>query len=242
MKSPTVPLNTIPLDAPFWWPDRTPVDEPQVVSGFICPATFTVTGLPVPVTFGTGIVYAPGPPPTGKVTIGHLTVDTSTSVPKSLDLPLEALTRAAVRASTARGVLLPKNYKAFTWNLSDPSTWVRAEADQPLPTGMSMIVTDDLPVPWPIHVGPISSDEEATLVARVTGLSRPRRTAITDDVLRETADVYRSAESDPRLAVATYFHVSPSTARQRIRKARERGFLEDVPDTDGRKARRKGKP
>lgn len=282
MTTPFVPPNTIPMDAPYWWPDTKPVDKPTVVPGLIVPATFTVTGLPVPVVFGTRITYQPGPPPTylfpfpnridpetafirrqptleergysrpfgGAIAISgsplfgfaisQLTVDTSTTVPKTLDLPLEALTRAAFRASTARTVLMPKNYKALIPNPFDPSTWIPTDLDRP-PAGVNMIVSDNQPTRWPNHVGPLSAAEEASLLARVAGIGRPRRNSITDDVLREVADVFRSAESDPRLAVAAHFQVSPSTARQRIRKARERGFLEDVPDTDGRKARRKGK-
>jgi len=297
MMTPNVPPNTIPIDGPYWWPDTKPVDKPTIVPGLIVPATFTVTGLPVPVVFGTRITYQPGPPPSylfpfpnrrdeetelirrpppspywkevrdlvigppylderpwsspigGAIAISgspsfgfaisQLTVDTSTTVPKTLDLPLEALTRAAVQASTARAVLLPKNYKALTPTLSDPMTWVTTDADRP-PAGVPMIVTDNEPTPWPIHVGPLSAAEDASLLARLFGVGSSRRTSITEDVLRETADVYRNATSDPRLAVAAHFQVSPSTARERIRKARERGLLEDIPDTDGRKARRKG--
>lgn len=241
MTTPSVRPNTIPMDAPYFWPTAhgVTVETPTIVPGFIGAATFTVTGLAVPVEFGTGLDFRPGPPATYTISISYVLVDTSTTLAPSLDIPLAALTRAAVQASTARAVLLPKNYKALMPNSFDPTTWVATDADRP-PAGVPMITTDDFPAPFPIHVGPLSAEEDAALLARLFGTGRPRRSAITDDVLRETADVYRNATSDPRLAVATYFQVSPSTARERIRKARERGLLEDIPDTDGRKARRKG--
>lgn len=57
----------------------------------------------------------------------------------------------------------------------------------------------------------------------VTG--RPARARVTDEHLREVAEVYRTAER-PHVAVAERFGLTQSNASQRIHEARRRGILE----------------
>jgi hypothetical protein len=53
-----------------------------------------------------------------------------------------------------------------------------------------------------------------------------RKVNITDDVLREVAEVYRANVSDrPTLAVAEHFDKGHSAAALYVKRARERGFL-----------------
>jgi hypothetical protein len=63
---------------------------------------------------------------------------------------------------------------------------------------------------------------------RTTSVGPQRGSRISDEVLKEVADVYQRASlrgSPVTYAVATEFCVSESTAGKRIMKARQRGFL-----------------
>jgi hypothetical protein len=59
-----------------------------------------------------------------------------------------------------------------------------------------------------------------------TRTARRTKTKITDDLLREVADVYRASVSDkPTAAVAEYLDRPHRTAALYVRRARDRGFL-----------------
>jgi hypothetical protein len=63
-------------------------------------------------------------------------------------------------------------------------------------------------------------------VAQTRTVRAARKVKITDDVLREVADVYRDNISDkPTEAVAEHFGKQHRTAALYIKRARERGFL-----------------
>ena len=74
----------------------------------------------------------------------------------------------------------------------------------------------------------VTTELERLDTARTTSVGPQRGSQISDDVLKEVADVYQRAQrrgSAVTYAVATHFHVSESTAGKRIMKARQRGFL-----------------
>ena len=74
----------------------------------------------------------------------------------------------------------------------------------------------------------ITTELERLDTVRTTSVGPQRGSQISDEVLKEVADVYQQASrrgSPVTYAVATEFHVSKSTAGKRIMKARQRGFL-----------------
>jgi len=74
---------------------------------------------------------------------------------------------------------------------------------------------------------PLTVEEERD-VERVTRTAVRRRAVITDDLLRRTADVYRSGRV---MGIQLAFDVSEATAYRYVREARARGFLESRTST-----------
>ena len=56
-----------------------------------------------------------------------------------------------------------------------------------------------------------------------------RRRAITDELLRDVARIYRLNPGSPTKSVSEALHVSPAQASRYVRQARERQFLEEYP-------------
>jgi len=227
MTSPHVPPNVVRLDVPIRWPVSA-VDRPTLVTGWIMPATFRVDGLGVDATFSTRAATRDD----GIVFVAIDTVTVSPTVPTTdLDLPLAGLLRAAVKASGVRGIRVPSGER-WTWDRADDPTSYRLADDT-----SSHFMTQDGPSDvWPLYVGPMSAEDEARLnVKAITGTGRATRTVLTDDVLRAVADVYNANTGTGRRAVADHFTIGLSAARERIRIARERGFIDELPSTDKRR-------
>lgn len=71
--------------------------------------------------------------------------------------------------------------------------------------------------------GPLPSQHRK---AAVNALMRSRRQTITDDLLRQVADVYEeNLHSAPTQAVADHFGISKSAADKRVKRARDAGFI-----------------
>lgn len=229
MTSPVIRPNEVPLSVPFVW-RVLDVDRPTLVTGWIMPATFTVEGLGVAVTFTTRA--AQNDDGTSFVAIDTVTV-TPTVPTTDVALPLAGLLRAAVKASGVRGIRVPPGER-WTWDVwNDPTSY------RPADDTSKHHLTQDGPADcWPVHVGPLTDDEEARMnVKAITGTGRAPRTALTDDVLAQVAEVVRANPGKSYLQVARTFGISRPAARERIRKARDRGFL--PPTADHYKNRKK---
>lgn len=229
MTSPVIRPNEVPLSLPFVWPVFD-VDRPTLVTGWIMPATFTVDGLGVAVNFTTRAAQNDD----GTTFVAIDTVTVTPTVPTTdMALPLAGLLRAAVKASGVRGIRVPPGER-WTWDVWNDPTSYRPADDTSTP-----VMTQDGPADcWPVHVGPLTAVEEARMnVKAITGTGRAPHTALTDDRLEEVAAVYKANPGNTGRAVAMTFSISPSAARERIRKARDRGFL--PPTADHYKNRKK---
>lgn len=229
MTSPVIRPNEVPLSLPFVWPVFD-VDRPTLVTGWIIPATFTVEGLASTVNFTTRAAQNGD----GTTFVAIDTVTVTPTVPTTdMALPLAGLLRAAVKASGVRGIRVPPGER-WTWDgRNDPTSY------RPADDTSTCYLTQDGPADcWPVHVGPLTDDEEARMnVKAITGTGRAPHTALTDDRLEEVAAVYKANPGNTGHAVAMTFSISPSAARERIRKARDRGFL--PPTADHYKNRKK---
>lgn len=67
------------------------------------------------------------------------------------------------------------------------------------------------------------------------GLRAQNRRKITDSILEEVARVYRDNRDSgaPTKAVADYLHLAPSTASLYVKRARQAGALDPLPERDG---------
>lgn len=230
MTSPVIRPNEVPMSVPFVWPAVDRVDRPTLVTGWIMPATFTVDGLGDAVNFTTRA--AQNDHGTTFVVIDTVTV-TPTVPTADMALPLAGLLRAAVKASGVRGIRVPPGER-WTWDVwNDPTSY------RPADDTSTHYLTQDGPSDcWPVHVGPLTADEEARMnVKAITGTGRAPYTALTDDVLAQVAEVVKANPGKSHLQVARTFGIGQSAARERIRKARARGFL--PPTADHYKNRKK---
>jgi hypothetical protein len=158
-----------------------------------------------------------------QVVVDTIHVDLShQTTPQNFPIPLGLLLKHALIASGARGLQLPPNWQGSVFG-----------DDLKFATG------DERFVVIPTSVGRMTRNEQRQHnLPDLIGHTRPKR--VDDDLLRQVADVYRSAtQGDRYWAVQEKFRVSKSTARNYIRRARAAGYLDDVPDSDKRKARRK---
>lgn len=229
MTSPVIRPNEVPLSVPFVWPVYE-VDRPTLVTGLIMPATFTVDGLGVAVNFTTRAAQNDH----GTTFVAIDTVTVTPTVPTTdMALPLAGLLRAAVKASSVRGIRVPPGER-WTWDgRNDPTSY------RPADDTSTTVMTQDGPADcWPVHVGPLTAVEEASVnVKAITGTGRAPRTALTDDVLAQVAEVVKANPGKSHRQVALTFGISQPAARERIRKARDRGYL--PPTADHYKNRKK---
>lgn len=78
----------------------------------------------------------------------------------------------------------------------------------------------------PLNLAMGTDEHRAVPVSTIRTARAARKVTITDELLREVADVYRGHIGDkPTVAVARRFDKEPRTARVYIKRARERGFL-----------------
>lgn len=229
MTSPAIRPNEVPLSVPFVWPVYD-VASPTLVTGWIMPAAFTVDGLGVAVNFTTRAAQNDD----GTTFVAIDTVTMTPTVPMTdMALPLAGLLRAAVKASGVRGIRVPpgERWTCDVWN--DPTSY------RPADDTSTPVMTQDGPADcWPVHVGPLTADEEARMnVKAITGTGRAPRTALTDDVLAQVAEVVKANPGKSHRHVAQTFGISMPAARERIRKARDRGYL--PPTADHYKNRKK---
>lgn len=205
------------------WNHVGPVIEPTRVTGVICPSEYVVTGLDVDLSFKlvrdeTNQRYG-----ITNIVVSGRNGETVTS--KQLDvIPVELLTRAAIRAGGVTGILRPLNDNEIL-SLDILSPGVRDGFDQMLSltlTGRGTLTEGE----W-IHI------DGDTMVGK-----RRRVNAISDDELRRVADAYLDAHAGDRVesVVRLCGPMSTRTARRWIDKARKAGYLPPIPDTDKRKA------
>lgn len=211
-----------PSGLPMVWPTFD-VARPTLVVGWIMPATYTVDGLGVAVNFTTRAAQNDQ----GTTYVALDTVTVTPTVPATdVDLPLAGLLRAAIKASGVRGIRVPpgERWTFDVWN--DPTTY------RPADDTSTRFMTQDGPADcFTVHVGPLTAAEEARLnVKAITGTGRARRTMLTDDVLAKVADVVNANPRNAQRNVAQAFGIGMPAARDRIRKARERGFLPATAD------------
>lgn len=227
MTSPHVPPNVVPL-VPTCWPVFA-VDRPTLVTGWIQSATFRVDGLGVAVNFTTGTAYRDDG-------IAFVVLESVTVVPNvpttDVHLPLSRLLRAAVKASGVRGIRVPSG-EWWTWDVWDDPTSYRLADDTSSRRGKQDSPSDPC---FTVYVGPITAAEESRLnVKAITGTGRATRTTLTDDVLREVADVYYANPRRTIRAIAQHFGIANVTVTKWVKKARERGFIDALPTTDKRR-------
>jgi hypothetical protein len=203
----------------YWWQVlERELDRPQQVAGFICPARFRAVGLDGDFTFSTRLNDA-----RTQVVVDSIRVDLSHQTsPQTFPIPLGLLLKHALIASGARGLQLPPNWQGSVFS-----------------DGLTFATGDQKYVVIPTSVGRMTRTEQRQHnLPNLIGRTRPKR--VDDDLLRQVAEAYRSASRGDRYgAVQDQLLVSKSTARNYIRRARDAGILDDVPDNDKRKARRK---
>lgn len=222
MTSPVIRPHEVPLSLPVVWPVFA-VDRPTLVTGWIMPATFAVDGLSVAVNFATRIAQNDD----GTTYVALDTVTVTPTVPTTdVDLPLAGLLRAAVKASGVRGIRVPPG-KRWTWDVPNVAASYRPADD----TSTQHIAQDGPADCQTVHVGPLTEVEEARLnVKAITGTGRIRRTALTDDVLAQVAEVVTLNPRKTHFRVAQTFGITMRTANDWIKKAKERGFLPPTAD------------
>lgn len=222
MTSPVIRPNEVPLSLPFVWPVFD-VDRPTLVTGWIMPATFTVDGLGVAVNFTTRA--AQNDDGTTFVAIDTLTV-TPTVPTTDMALPLAGLLRAAVKASGVRGIRVPPGER-WTWDVPTVAASYRPADDT-----STQVMTQDGPADCsPVHVGPLTDEDEARMnVKAITGTGRIRRTTLDDDKLAQVAEVVKANPGKSHRHVAQTFGITMRSANEWIRKARARGFLPPTAD------------
>jgi hypothetical protein len=232
MTSPRVddqrPTPGVPMNRPgiLWRVGKPAPSKPtRVVGCYVepdgAPATFSVGGLSVDVTFtltqtddGFGIGQL--------VMVGH---DGQQLEQDDVDrLPLASLAKWALRAAGVHGTYFPGGYDgAYVDTVNNVTI-----------DSMRVVVPIN---EWAIHenlVRPLDDDEVVRL--DVQGMTSKRRVnAPTDDELRQVVETW---QADGERGVADRFHVSIRTARRWVNRARSMGFLEQLPDTDKRKGRR----
>ena len=200
----------------IWTVEDTAPSSPKAVSGVISPARFRVEGLQAELEFTT--IPTSNPP---GVAIGSVSVKFGDDSPRA-DWPIDLarLLRSAMTASAARGTHYPAG---IVLSAGSDDLEILSDSD-------SLVLAN--------HIGPLSRSE-ARKIEGTLRVSRERPRQIDEEVLREVAEIFQSTPKAKYWNVAQALQVSESSARDLIRKARQEGFLPDVPDTDKRKARRK---
>lgn len=210
----------LPLDAPGVWEFHEEIDAPTEVAGFYCPARFTATG------FGVSVEFTIRAGKSG-IFVDHLEVTSSDdSEQSSLTLPLNRLAEQAIIAGGRVGLQFPKG---FSGEISGVGGRVEVGADE------YFVV--------PLRAHALSAAERERINAG--GLAnRQRKTkvnAVDEKTLLKVAEAFQKAPHGSKQDAVrkALGHASESTVRDYIRKARLKGYLEDVPDTDRRRNRRK---
>lgn len=209
------------LDAPGVWEYRDDVDKsPKTVAGFHCPASFVAEGLGPAIRFSIALNSAK------KVYIDRIEVEFDGQSPASYAIPLTRLTEHAISAAGRVGLQFPKGYAGFSDKLgatveTGPDEWF-------------VVVLESRALREPER-RKIASQEFVSVPRK------PKVNEVSDQILRKVAKAHKNAKwGEQREAVqAAIGGASESTVRDYIRKARERGFLDDVSDQDLRKTRRK---
>ena len=202
------------------WNHVGPVLEPTRVVGVICPSEYVVTGLDVDLSFK--LVRDETNQRYGITNIVVSGRDGETVTSKQLDvIPVELLTRAAIRAGGVIGIYQPLSEWSDTAMFDDDGKEFHQQCALTL-TRRGTLTEGE----W-IHL------DGDTMVGK-----RRRVNAISDDELRRVADAYLDAHAGDRVesVVRLCGPMSTRTARRWIDKARKAGYLPPIPDTDKRKA------
>lgn len=222
------PARGMPSNRPgiLWWVGSPAPSKPtRVVGAYVepdgSPATFSVGGLTVDVTFtltqtddGFGI---------GKLEVvaqdGHQVEQDDVD-----RLPLASLVKWALRAAGVHGTYFPGGYDG---------AYVDAVNKVTIDSVRLVVPADE----WVIHENQVRplDDNEAVLLDVQGMTSKRRANAPTDDELRQVVATWLT---DGERGVTDRFHVHVRTARRWVARARSRGLLEQLPDTDKRKGRR----
>jgi len=210
----------LPLDALGVWEFRDNIDAPTEVTGFYCPARFTATG------FGMSVEFTIRAGKSG-VFVDHLEITSSdNSSQSSLTLPLNRLAEQAIIAGGRVGLQFPRGFSGEIPGLAG-----RVEVG----------VDEYFVVPMRAHALSPAERERINTGALANRQRKPKVNAVDDATLRKVAKAYKKAphgsKQDAVREVLT--HASESTVRDYIRRARLKGYLEDVPTTDRRRNRRK---
>jgi len=200
------------------WNHVGPVIEPTRVVGVICPSEYVVTGLDVDLSFR--LVRDETNQRYGITNIVVCGRDGETVTSKQLDvIPVELLTRAAIRAGGVTGI-----YR----QLNDNEIYDNGDMDR-----FNQVLSLTLTRRGTLTEGEWIHIDGDTMVGK-----RRRVNALSDDELRRVADAYLDAYAGDRVesVVRLCGPMSTRTARRWIVKARNAGYLPPVPDTDKRKA------
>jgi len=246
------------------WNHVGPVIEPTRVTGVICPSEYVVTGLDVDLSFR--LVRDETNQRYGITNIVVCGRDGETVTSKQLDvIPVELLTRAAIRAGGVTGIIQPLSQaelirlpggnpaQAPQIKLLTKFVWPPGmDAIEGKGAGQFRHVGREKAHPLGIDNGRFNQVLSLTLTGRGTLTEgewihidgdtmvgkRRRVNALSDDELRRVADAYLDAHAGDRVesVVRLCGPMSTRTARRWIVKARNAGYLPPVPDTDKRKA------
>ena len=200
------------------WNHVGPVIEPTRVVGVICPSEYIVTGLDVDLSFK--LVRDETNQRYGITNIVVSGREGETVTSKQLDvIPVELLTRAAIRAGGVIGIYRP---------LNDDEIYDDGDMDR-----FDQMLSLTL-----VGRGTLTEGEWIRIDGDTMVGKRRRVNAISDDELRRVADAYLDAHAGDRVesVVRLCGPMSTRTARRWIDKARKAGYLPPIPDTDKRKA------
>ena len=192
--------------------------EPTKVVGVICPSDYVVTGLDVDLSFK--LVRDETNQRYGITNIVVSGREGETVTSKQLDvIPVELLTRAAIRAGGVIGIYRP---------LNDDEIYDDGDMDR-----FDQMLSLTL-----VGRGTLTEGEWIRIDGDTMVGKRRRVNAISDDELRRVADAYLDAHAGDRVesVVRLCGPMSTRTARRWIDKARKAGYLPPIPDTDKRKA------
>jgi hypothetical protein len=174
----------------------------------------TTKNLTFTVGLGRGQSYAPAPGRPADVIPAHFTG-------RAVGDGWEAAFTITADATGARITAVQASGAGLTADALDLAGWLRAGIDSATAYTRAHVV----------GARPLDLLDEGERTLKVAEHPASRRFHLTDDHLREVADVYRAevAAGNYRRVnkiIAAKFAISESTARGRVRLARDRGFLE----------------
>ena len=209
--------SDVDITAPGVWEYHEEIDAPTPVAGFHCPATFTVEGFNFEIEFSIA-VGANG------VFIDRMSTSFPEGASSTITLPLAMFAEQATAAAGRIGLQIPRDFSGSIAGVG------------------GQVETGDEWTVIPLEARRLTKGERDRIkLKRLLGQARKAKVnEISDEILRKVAKAHRDAPYGYKNdAVGKIVGGSPSTVRDYIRKARERGLLEEVSNSDMRKNSRK---